>query len=141
MPTRALLERGTCGVLSLLLFMNLGACGDRPQRQEEPRGFVDTEESLFPEPADRTRFRLAGLKIAVERFDSLHGKLPERVEDFTVIPPGLQEEQSYRYDAWRSLVAYTTRPPEFELRSAGPDRVLHTADDIVLRGTHRAKRD
>lgn len=139
MSSRVLLGLGTAGGLSLVLITTFGACGKGSQREGQPRGFVDTEESLFPDPADRTRFRLIGLKIAVERFDSLRGRLPDRVQDFTVIPPGLHEEQSYRYDAWRHPVVFTSIPPDFELRSAGPDGVLHTADDIVLTGVGRKK--
>jgi hypothetical protein len=37
-------------------------------------------------------------------------------------------------DPWRHRVVYTPHGDEYELRSAGPDGILQTADDVVRTG-------
>jgi hypothetical protein len=59
-------------------------------------------------------------------------KRPERLFEFA--GPVAEVPWLSTCDPWRHRVVYTPRGDEYELRSAGPDGLLQTADDIVQTG-------
>jgi hypothetical protein len=122
-----------------LLALVLAACGSRPSavaqvhRSTPARAdtpvvvIVDTDETIWPDPGERTWVRLGSLQHLIARFEEENGRVPARLEE--VLPRG--EAPSYMYlDAWGSPIRYTATGTEYELHAAGPDGSYGTADDL-----------
>ena len=85
-----------------------------------------------PEPTPRAAYRLTMLQERLLGFVRQNQKRPERLFEFAdsvAEVPWLST-----CDPWRHRVVYTPREDEYELRSAGPDGILKTDDDIVQTG-------
>ncbi len=66
-------------------------------------------------------------KIAL--YKSQHGKLPTKLSD--LYAPS-QTNLFYTTDPWATELSYTPKSNgTFELRSAGPDKIINTEDDIM----------
>jgi hypothetical protein len=106
------------------------AVPDTSRPADRPRvslTIVDTEEDLLPDPVDRTNNRLYMLRAAAlltmrRTGGSLPRTLEELVED-SRMPIGT--------DSWGTPFRYTPGTTDFELRSAGPDRVFGNRDDLL----------
>ena len=62
-------------------------------------------------------------------YKNQHGKLPAKLSD---LGTPSQTNIFYRDDPWMSEISYTPKSDgTFELRSAGPDKILNTDDDIA----------
>lgn len=130
-----------CAVASLLLLGQAG-CGARavepapPVARAEapvpdtarPLMVVDTEESLWPDPVERTWVRLANLRYRIEGYRLQAGRFPASLEELL---PGSADRDALARDAWGGTFALRPLPNDYELRSSGPDRVLGTPDDVV----------
>lgn len=94
---------------------------------------ADTEETLYPDPVDRTSFRLRQLQERVEDFRRRRARLPDRLEDLRAdsLSSG-RGLDALSIDAWGSHVRYERLATGYELRSGGADRQLGTADDVVV---------
>jgi hypothetical protein len=89
----------------------------------------DSEEQLFPDPSGRTFVRLELMQNLIVRFETAYGRLPRGLDELlTPTTAGLA------FDAWKNGVRYTVVGECYELRSAGPDAELDTADDVMVRG-------
>jgi hypothetical protein len=121
-------------MLAAVLLLGFAGCrGHSPTPEpgpaEKPRvslTMVDTEEDILPDPVDRTNNRLYMLRasalLTMRRTGSLPRTLDEMVEE-SRMPIGT--------DSWGTPFRYTPGTTDFELRSAGPDRVFGTRDDLV----------
>jgi hypothetical protein len=87
---------------------------------------VDTEEDLIPDPVERTKNRLYVLRTAALRTMRRTGSLPRTLDEL-VEESGMQ----IRNDSWGIPFRYTPGTTDFELRSAGPDRVFGSRDDLL----------
>lgn len=117
----------------LLLFCSavaclLPACGDFPRNAD----VRETEDTMYPEPEARTRFRMRMLQTRIRLYSDSTGSLPPTIE---VVAAGLPEKgrQQLTHDAWGEQFEYEREGGRFSLRSAGKDRVRGTADDLELR--------
>lgn len=86
-------------------------------------------------------FRLRGVETNILRFHDAYRRFPDSLAEAVPIPPGLPTKRSYQYDPWGTLVRYAHTDSTFELRSAGPDRVFETRDDLSLAWTVREGRE
>jgi len=90
------------------------------------RPWEDTEETLYPHPAERTEYRMRSLAVRIGRYWSKNHKLPVRLSELPA------DSSNLRYDAWDRSIEYKFSDSTFELRSRGPDGIILTADDIVM---------
>ena len=98
----------------------------------EPRATVESID------ASLEREKLARMAQEVQTWHAEHGRLPTSLEDLVdggdmasgtaILPEGAPRRPK---DAWGEEIAYRPEPGAFELRSAGPDGLLDTTDDIV----------
>lgn len=93
---------------------------------------VDSEESLWPDPVERTHVRLSSLQHRIEGYRSQAGRLPASLEE---VFPDSAERRVLARDAWEETIAFRPLANDYELRSGGPDRVLETRDDLVATST------
>lgn len=62
-------------------------------------------------------------------YKNQHGKLPTKLSD---LGTPSQTNMFFTTDPWDTELSYTPKNDgTFELRSAGPDKILNTADDVV----------
>lgn len=95
----------------------------------------DTTEDLWPDPADRTRVHLHYLAGQVRDRFQRTGRLPASLEEMFRGDSRTDPGRS-RVDAWHREVGFAVLGGnQFELRSAGPDGAMRTADDIVVTGS------
>ena len=100
------------------------ASGHSPPAQD---GVYDT----FRDPGAEQRLLLAQLRKRVERYRAAYGRWPV---DLAAAVSDTAPGPAARYlvvDMWGGTVSYRLRGAGFELRSAGPDRVMESEDDIV----------
>jgi hypothetical protein len=65
----------------------------------------------------------------ISLYKDQHGKLPAQFSD---LGEPSQTNMFIDFDPWGTALLYaTTSDGKFELRSAGPDKIMNTADDIV----------
>ena len=93
---------------------------------------ADTEETLLPNPIDRTVNRLYIARTYVQDYVRKRGRLPERLAD--CLPPRNQIPHPLDVDAWGNAILYTRAEGRFELTSSGPDRRFQTQDDLSIVG-------
>lgn len=97
------------------------------------RPVVDTERELVPDAVGRTSFRMNNLRAAIARHVELNHRLPHSLED--VLPSGvaLDPLDDPRNDAWGRPIVLELVEAGYSLRSAGPDGVLGSEDDLTIR--------
>lgn len=93
---------------------------------------VDTEETLWPDPVERTWVRLANLQDRIQRYRRQAGRFPASIEAMLPVPA---DRDALARDAWDAAFAFRLLARDYELRSSGPDRVIGTADDVVATST------
>ena len=81
-----------------------------------------------PDPPRTTRTNLGLLQALVTAYERRTGSLPERLAD---LPAAGMQPDPWLADGWGQAIRYTRRGSEFELRSAGPDGVFETSDDLA----------
>lgn len=98
-------------------------------------------------PVFRYEAELHSVAAAIAHFQAECGVLPARLRDLsgTAAGPGACQHQAPATplrlrDAWGSAYHYVPSAAGFTLRSAGRDRVVFTADDIVLGDTAQSWR-
>ena len=133
--------------LSVILstLWSVAACSGSPARDSPPADasldtIVDTEETWFPDPVDRTAFRLRQLRRLVAEFEAERGHAAPDL--LAVLPSGIDSaaRSSALEDAWRNQFRYLVSDSTRELRSAGPDARFDTRDDLVLQWEADANR-
>jgi hypothetical protein len=90
------------------------------------------ERQAQPEVVERETYRLTMLQERLAAWSNEHGRAPERLFDFAdsvAEVPWLST-----CDPWGHRVTFTPRGGEYDLRSAGPDGLLGTPDDVVRTG-------
>lgn len=128
-------------IVTMLLLgcRNRGGEAPRPSGSQMPRDttpglvrglVIDSEEDLIPNPVERTLNRLYMLRSSVRFLQARHGVLPTTIDELVK-----ESGMDLRMDAWATPIRYTTVSTRFELRSAGPDRVFETSDDLVATRT------
>jgi hypothetical protein len=105
-----------------------------------PRSLViaDTEREIWPDAADRTQVRMAELRRFIADYREGHGRLPAGLADFLPRVPRSRWLMQYDQDGWDRPLRYELRGEDYEIRSAGPDAVFGSDDDIFVtmqRGT------
>ena len=109
--------------------------------QGDPREHVETEATMNRTDEQRTEGALGILHTAVARYVRDRGRLPDSLA--AVLELGLPAElphEAFRpkawwlVDGWGEAMTLTRLADGYRLRSAGPDRRLNTADDVVTRG-------
>lgn len=95
-------------------------------------GFVDTEDQLFPGATRRTENRLDIVATTIQTLFDSTGTLPDSLEALYDERPQVgNEPHRLPVDAWGIPLRYVPGDSCFELRSAGPDMVHETEDDIL----------
>lgn len=87
---------------------------------------------------DLTWSRMAGLERAVTEFALSRGRLPASIDDICAVgaPCELMPPSSALQgllDEWSQPLVYRRFSDDFELQSAGRDRILNSSDDLVFR--------
>lgn len=133
--------------LAFLIAATLSGCApEQPPSTQPPRrvsapvgsGSVtqetigDTDEMIWPDPAERTRVRMGALQNLLARYVSEHGDLPSTLD--AVAPVGTPEAARVRVDGWGRPLRYFLLGSRYRLQSLGPDDVSGTADDISVNG-------
>jgi hypothetical protein len=95
----------------------------------------DTEDVVFPDLRDRTKFRMGLLQSYIDSLDNL-GHLPRTVQELTS-DLARDGRGSLRLDAWDRPFAFTRSDGGYEVRSAGPDGNMGTVDDLTMQGKAR----
>lgn len=92
---------------------------------------VDDDRTFYPDPRERTEARIEDLRYNIRQYVRRHRRLPARLDE--VFGEDIRADVLWRFlhDAWDQEIRYQPSPPEYELRSAGPDKVYGTSDDIV----------
>jgi len=95
---------------------------------------ADTDEDIWPDLRDRQGVYLRDLSRSLQAYARDHGALPESLGAL----PGLRSQA----DLWGTQIVYERDGDVLTLRSAGPDRVVGTADDLLERdgATYASKR-
>jgi hypothetical protein len=91
-----------------------------------------TERQYWPEPVAREEYRLTMLIERVGAHVREGHPFPASVSDFAAPVAGVPWLSTC--DPWGHRVRISRQDREFELRSAGPDGVFGTADDVVKTG-------
>jgi hypothetical protein len=107
-----------------------------------PRMLREREESR----AAATRAQMYHLAGDLQRYRARYGAFPVRLSDLAKLDGAELRESRESRDSWEQKITYvgytgglasTGRPAAFntdyELRSPGPDGVLNTADDVLMR--------
>ena len=79
--------------------------------------------------------RLRVTQHALMRFWDSSGRFPDSLLEAVPPPPGLKAHESYQYDPWGSAIRYSHTDSSFQIRSAGPDRLVGTNDDLLIKAT------
>jgi hypothetical protein len=96
-------------------------------------GFVDRQAEINPTPAQVTQRRLTILHSEIAKTRVLKGRLPFTLEEILSRPepdPNVRPQPRWLLDGWERPIRYNGDDP-YELRSAGPDGVYDTADDMT----------
>jgi len=104
-----------------------------------PRALRNREEAR----AAATRAQLYELAGALQQYKARYGAYPLQLSDLSRVSEPVDDNS---HDSWEQRISYTgytgelasAGPPaafntDYELRSPGPDGVLNTADDILMR--------
>lgn len=121
-------------LLLLLLVVGAVGCGDRSEpapveKRPEPTARGAEEE------VQATRQILKALSNFVDRYAADHeGALPGAVDDLLgADPDGTPYVGAVPVDAWGRSIRFTPKEDgSFEVRSAGADGAMDTADDVVV---------
>ena len=147
-PLSALLG---CAVWCALIVWAMPRTPDRlaahlPDALEDPLAWAaapappEPVESVESIDASLERTKLAQLAGEVRAWHATHGRLPTALEDLVdggdmeagpaIVPEGAARRPR---DAWGEEIVYRPEVDGCELRTAGPDGLLDTGDDIVER--------
>lgn len=92
----------------------------------------ESEQHYWPELAARQEYRLTMLQERLAAQLRAGRPFPERLEEFA--PPVAEVPWLSTCDTWGHRIRIARTDREYELRSAGPDGVFATADDIAKTG-------
>jgi hypothetical protein len=92
----------------------------------------ETEQHYWPEPQAREEYRLTMLTERLGAYMREGHPFPSSVDDFAPRVPEVPWLSTC--DPWGHRVRLTRADREYELRSAGPDGVFGTADDVFRTG-------
>lgn len=95
---------------------------------------MDSEEEVFRDPSDQARIRLTFARQHLERRRSENRKMPESLEEVFV---GMSKDRRayLELDPWNRAIRLSLDSSGYQLRSAGPDGVFNSSDDVVVAGT------
>jgi len=91
-----------------------------------------TEQQYWPQPIAREQYRLTMLSERLGAHLREGHPFPVSVDEFA--PPIAEVPWLSTCDPWGHRVRVARQGREFELRSAGPDGVFQTEDDLVQTG-------
>lgn len=122
----------TCGLLCPIgLIFSLIGLGRQPKGFAIAGTIIGALGSLmlvavavFGWPYGVTGLRLAWNKNAIETYAQEHGEMPDDEEGVRILPDPL--------DGWDRPFRYVRIPGSYELKSAGPDGLFDTQDDLEL---------
>lgn len=92
----------------------------------------ESEQHYWPELVPRQEYRLTMLQERLTAQLRSGRPFPARLEEFA--PPVAEVPWLSTCDPWGHRVRLSRQERQYELRSAGPDGVFETADDIVKTG-------
>ena len=94
-----------------------------------------SRESHPHPPMPQTRVNIAVIQTAVRMYEVENNTLPENLEQLMVSDgerPALLKSKEYLVDSWGTPIQYMqTGKYTYEIRSAGSDKIMDTADDIT----------
>jgi hypothetical protein len=94
-------------------------------------GIADTDEMPYPDPVERTTFRIDVLRRMLSTHEEMEGALPPSLDALLPEDGAAGWELRLKQDAWSRPSRYRPAGRAFALRSAGPDGTFGTHDDIV----------
>lgn len=92
---------------------------------------VDTDETIWPNPVERTYVRMSTLRNLLNDYEARIGVLPDELSALSSSGTLLPDESTR--DGWGNPIVLFRTGTDYELRAAGPDRIAGSADDLVLR--------
>lgn len=92
---------------------------------------MDTVADIFPDPADRTRLCMELLQRRADQRRQNGAPHPKTL-DALVEQSASESKLECVDDAWGRRFDYRPVDRAFELRSAGPDGAMETADDLAI---------
>ena len=119
-------------IKGLVLLLVLLGC-----KRETTAEFIHVDDELDLSPTARfwTASRLSIISHSLDEYRRVHGRLPVQLDDLC-IPDGrlcsYQRPEKWVRDPWCTPIRYRVTADSIELRSAGPDTVFNTADDLLL---------
>ena len=116
-----------------------GARGDGARPRASPPApppaaatvIADSDEMLYPDPVERTTFRIDVVRRMLSNLGEAEGALPPSLDALLPEDRAAGWELRLKQDAWSRPLRYRPAGRAFELRSAGPDGTFGTRDDIV----------
>ena len=104
-----------------------GGSGGRPPTTAAPQPIADNDVTVFPDPRDRTLVRMERARIFISESELEHGRLPPTIE-----AAGSDPAFPIDRDGWGRAFRYSFRNGDYDFRSAGPDEIFCTEDDIRM---------
>ena len=77
-----------------------------------------------------TEATIAGIRTAINQYEMDHGKYPQSLADLVSGEKHYLDQETVPTDAWKHEFKYYFKADLVKIRSAGPDNVFDTADDI-----------
>jgi hypothetical protein len=116
----------------VLICTGCSGSGDNEQSTSQDSGVAQIPligrsetERFGADSTRRAEFRIINLQQSFLSFVDENGRLPESIDEvLPIVPPGIQSEESYRFDPWGREHRYELFNGGFELRSAGSDGIF-----------------
>lgn len=92
---------------------------------------AENEQTLYgSDKLTLTRARISETQGMLRRYCESHGQYPSILTE-ALPAPRSEWTVVYDFDGWEQPILYTGADDEYTLRSAGPDKRVHTADDVI----------
>jgi hypothetical protein len=120
-------------VLALVLVVFLSVRCARDHTAADTARILETEATISPDEAQRTKMELVVLRDAVSRYRRQYGTFPRQLRDLERLGAETFSYRSFErwsQDAWGREYRLRADGDQVAVISAGPDGTYGTADDL-----------
>jgi hypothetical protein len=124
-----------CGLSAIILIGSATGCPSPPIEDDANGGFVDTDLDINPTPEFTTDRRMRLVAGGITDFVELRGRRPTALSEIVGLPVErevLIPKAYWLEDGWGREFRFSDSDTTFEIRSAGPDGMFGTEEDVVL---------